>query len=140
MATLSDAPERQTFADVARALACAARVVRPGGQIVVLSRTATGLGPSAEPLREAESPVQGLAFARQHKLPDALQVWQLAIAAQHARIYLLSDMPEETVEGMFMTPLERASQVQRLINNARSCLFLPDAHRTLAVLGNGSPV
>jgi hypothetical protein len=79
-------------------------------------------------------PAQGLALARQHQSPDAFSVWQLALAAETARLYLLSDLPMAIVEDLSMTPLEHPSQVQRLVNGAASCLFLADAHRTLALI------
>jgi hypothetical protein len=67
-------------------------------------------------------------------MPDAASVWELASAAQFAQLYLLSDWPRETVEEMFMVPLDHAGQLQNLVNSADSCLFLPDAHKTLALV------
>ncbi len=125
---------RQTFANVTRALACAARVVRPGGKIVILSRAGGALGPSTELLRGADDPAQALARVRQQHLPDSTSAWQLATAARQAQLFLLSEFPAATVEELFTTPLEHAGQVRRLIEAADSCLFLPDAQRTLAVI------
>jgi len=127
-------PQTQTFADVTRALACAARVVRVGGVIAVLSRAQTPVGPGLALLRDSDSPVRALSLARQQKIPDVVGIWQLATAAQHARLYLFSDIPPATAEELFVTPLESPGQVQRLLDGAESVLVLPDAHRTLAVL------
>jgi nickel-dependent lactate racemase len=127
-------PRRQTFADVSRALACAARVVRVDGVIVVLSRAQAPAGRGGALLRDAESPVRALLLARQQKTPDVVSIWQLATAAQHARLYLFSDIPQATAEELFVTPLEAPAQVERLLEGAESVLVLPDAHRTLAVL------
>jgi nickel-dependent lactate racemase len=138
VAAISGDPKLQSFAEVTRALACAGRVVKPGGQIAVLSRAQATLGPSVGYLRQADTPAAGLAQARQHHASDAVSAWQLAKAAEHAKLYLLSDIPAETVEELFATPLENAGQVQRLIDAAESCLLLPDAHRTLAVVQNDS--
>jgi len=63
--------------------------------------------------------------------PAAALAW--AGAAKQARIYLLSRLPGETAEQLYATPLEHAGQVQRRLGNAKSCLFLADAHKTLAV-------
>jgi nickel-dependent lactate racemase len=134
VAGISGDPQRQGFAEVASALACAARIVQPGGRIVVLSRVGSGLGPAEKYLRQADSPARGLALVRQHKLPDAASAWQLAVAAEHAQLYLLSALAAETVEELFMVPLEHPSQVQRLLDSAESCAYLPDAQRTLAVI------
>ncbi len=137
---------RQTFANVTRATACAARVVRPGGRIVVLSQAGdelgdergderSGLGPAADLLRGADDPLQALALLRKQPLPDSTSAWRLATAARHAQLYLLSGLPANTVEELFATPLDQAGQVRRLVEAADSCLFLPDAQRTLAVIG-----
>lgn len=124
----------QSLADVTRALAHAARIVQTGGQIVVLSHATESLGPAFTALRKMDNVAQGLLHARQNKLPDAVNVWELAHAAQFAKLYLLSDMPMSTVEELFLTPLEKPQQVRKLIEAAASVVVLPDAHRTLAVL------
>jgi nickel-dependent lactate racemase len=134
VATIGGDPARQSFAQVTRALAAAARVVQPGGRIVVLSHASGDLGPSGDFIRGAENPAAALAQARQHKLPDAASVWELATAAQFAQLYLLSDIPRETAEELFVVPLDHAGQLQNLVNSADSCLILPDAHKTLALV------
>jgi nickel-dependent lactate racemase len=129
-------PARQTFADVTHAFAAASRIVQPGGRIVVMSRAKGDLGPSQEYIRQAESPAAALALARQHKSAEAAEVWQLATAADHAQLNLLSDIPRDTAEELFLTPLEHAGQLQNLVNQADTCVYLPDAHRTLALVGS----
>src|SRR5262249_8927796 len=49
-------PAGHRFADLARALACAARVVKPGGRIALLSGGGPALGAGADLLRQAEDP------------------------------------------------------------------------------------
>jgi hypothetical protein len=50
----------------------------------------------------------------------------------------LSDIPTTTAEELFVTPLEKPEQAQRLLDGAEGCLLLPDAHRTMAVLESGT--
>jgi nickel-dependent lactate racemase len=126
-------PERHTFADLAAALACAARVVKPQGRIVLLSRAEPALGEAAELLRQADEPEEALQLLRQHTPPDMAAAFQWASAARRASIYLLSGVPAEAAEELFTTPLEHAGQVQRLLGAGGSCLLLPDAHKALAV-------
>jgi nickel-dependent lactate racemase len=134
LATLSGDPARHDFADLARALACAARVVRPGGRIVVLSQAAPALGPGAELLRQAENPEAALTLLRQQRPPDMAAAFLWAGAARQAQVYLLSGLPQETAEELFTTPLEHAGQVQRLLDAEGTCLVLEDAHKVMAVL------
>jgi hypothetical protein len=46
----------------------------------------------------------------------------------------MSALPTEVAEELFTTPLENPRQVQRLLESNGTCVFLPDAHKTLAVV------
>lgn len=127
-------PARHEFTDLARALACAARVVEAGGRIILLSQATPPLGPGAESLRQAGNPIQALELIRKQMPIDIAAAFQWASAAQKAQVYLLSGLDPEVVEELFATPLDSAAQVMRLLQSEGPCLFLPDAHKTLAVL------
>jgi nickel-dependent lactate racemase len=134
VAAVSGDPRRQDFGDLAVALASAARVVEPGGRIILLSRTSPALGRGAEVLLQAEGPEQALDRLRPQQQADSAAASWWADATRHARVYLLSGLPDETAEELFTTPLEHAGQAQRLLAGAGSVLFLDDAHKTLAVV------
>lgn len=129
-------PREHDFDDLARALTSAARVVRPGGRIVLITRAQPRLGAGAALLRQADDPNRALELLRHQKPADMAAAFQWASAAQRASIFLLSRLPDETAEELFTTPFGQAQQVQRLIDGAGRCLVLFDAHRTMAVLGN----
>ncbi len=131
VATLSGDPRRHEFADLARALAHAARVVQPEGRIILLSEALPRLGPGAELLRQAEDPSMALELLRKGQTPDRAAAMQWAAAAQRAQIYLLSGLPEATAEELFVTPMEHASQLQRLVRFPGSYLLLEDADKAL---------
>jgi nickel-dependent lactate racemase len=134
VASVSGNPAHHDFAALARALACASRVLKPNGRIVLLTRGKPALGEGAELLRQAEDASRALSLLEKHHGLDRSAAFQWASAAQHARIYLLSDLPAETAEELFTVPLEHAGQVQRLLNAETSCLFLEDAHKALATV------
>lgn len=123
------------FAELAAAAGAAARVVVPGGRIVILSE-ATGEPPAGfeELLRGDDA---AAALVRLEKAPRA--GWgpalQWAHAVTTARVSLLSALPSQTVEDLFATPLESPGQVQRLIATGGSAAFFEDAQHMLAVLG-----
>ncbi|MCI0458191.1 MAG: lactate racemase domain-containing protein [Gemmataceae bacterium] len=119
------------FSDLARALACASRVVKRGGRIALLSGGPPALGEGAQLLRDAPDPDRALERLKQRSAGTAA-AFQWASAARHARIYLLSGLSEDAVEELFAVPLDDASQVQRLVREG-SCLFLSDAEKTLAL-------
>jgi hypothetical protein len=134
VATLAGDPARHDFAALAAALAAAARVVTPNGRIVLLSQAKPTLGPALELIRQADSPQDALESLADHDLPDRTAARQWLEATRHARVYLLCDLDRELGEELFVTPLDRAEQAQRLVNAAASCLVLPDADKTLSVL------
>jgi nickel-dependent lactate racemase len=133
VASLSGDPERQTFADLAAAAASAARVVRPGGRIILLSEARPDLGRGGDVLRQADEADEAAERLRQLPPEERAAATLWAGAAAHARIALLSDLDGDVVEELFATPLTEAAQVQRLLSGA-SCLLLDDAHRTWTVV------
>jgi nickel-dependent lactate racemase len=134
VASLSGNPNGHSFSDLAAAVICASRVVRPDGRIIVLSQAKPTLGPGTDMLLQAEGPGQALQELQKRADVDLAPALQWAHAASHARINLLSGLPAETAESLHTTPLDHPGQVQRLIDAASSCLFLPDAHKSLAVI------
>jgi nickel-dependent lactate racemase len=135
VAGLGGDPRRHTFADLAAALACAARVVRAEGRIVLLTDACPALGPGTDVLRGHDDPpsaVRALQRKPQLGMGPALQ-W--AHSAEHARLSVLSGLPGETIEELFATPLSDVGQVQRLIAAGGACLFLDDTHKMLALVG-----
>jgi nickel-dependent lactate racemase len=135
IATISGDPDRVTFADLAKAAACAARVVRPGGRIAVLSTAAPPPGEGAELLRRTDDAAAGakrLAKERPADRPAAL-LW--CFAAKASSVFLASGYPDEVAEELYATPVRSASEVQRLIDSAERVLVIPDAHRSMVTLG-----
>jgi nickel-dependent lactate racemase len=133
-------PGRQTFADLAQALAAAVRVVRAGGRIVLLSGACPALGPGALLLRQAEDPASALRLLDDKKPIDLAAAFQWAHAAQHANICVLSGLPAETVEELFAVPLDDPAQIQRLLDAEGSCVILPEANKILALVSRAQAV
>jgi len=138
--TLNSDPKRQDFAALARAALAAARLIETDGRVVILSRARPTLGDGAIMMRDIDNPILATRLAREIHTPDRAAVLQWLDAARRANLYLLAELPEETIESMFATPLQQARQAQRLIDVAGSVLFLEDADKALAVLtpGKGS--
>jgi nickel-dependent lactate racemase len=135
LAGMGGDPAWHTFDDLARAFACAARVVKPGGKIVLLSDAQPILGQEADWLRRADEPGTVLNALLQHKAPDQQGIFLWASAAQQATLYLMSKLSTEIAEELFTVPIQNADEVQRLVAGNGFCLILPDAHKTMAVLG-----
>jgi nickel-dependent lactate racemase len=136
VAALSGDPSRHTFADLAAALANAARVVQSGGRIILLTDAPPVLGPGAEILCKADEPGTALAALEKSGLRDATAALQWAWSASLAHVSILGNFPDDTVEDLFASPLAGPVQVQRLLAGpgARGCLILQDAQRMMAVV------
>ena len=130
IATLTGEPAHHTFADMARALAHASRLVKPGGRLVLLCDAEPEFGPGGQILRDEEE-----IHVAQKRLDDerpadfeAASLW--LVAAQKAKLYVLSQASPDTIEEMFATPLDKATQIQRLVGPEASYVVVPDAHKT----------
>ncbi len=134
VASLTGDPAGLDAADLARAFFTATRVVKPGGRVVLLTEAAPALGPSYDLLRQREEPAAALQLILKERPADLATGFMWASAACQARLYLLSGLPSDSAEELFVTPLEHAAEAQRLLAGDTSCLFLPDAHKTLAVV------
>jgi nickel-dependent lactate racemase len=132
IAEIGGDPARQDFESISRAALCASRVVEPNGRIVIMSKAHPQLGESADLMRGTDSPAVAARRVQERQLPDRAAVLQWLEAARHASLYLLSDLPGDTVEEMFATPLQQARQVQRLLDSGGSCLVLNEADKSLA--------
>src|SRR5262249_42729068 len=106
IASVSGDPARHDLASLAQALANAARVVQPGGQIALLTEATPDLGEAGALIRQAGSPQEALAQLKGDKAPEHLAAHQWAAAVDKAHVYLLSGLPEEVAEDLFTTPLE----------------------------------
>jgi nickel-dependent lactate racemase len=136
VASISGDPARRTFDDLAAAAACAARVVRSGGRIVLLSEIATPPGPEFDRLRGVDDPGEVASELGAAPKLEQLAVARWAGAAAHARLTVLSGLDSETLEELSATPLESPGQVQRLLDAGGTCLFLEDAHKAVAILAD----
>ncbi|HKB06297.1 MAG TPA: lactate racemase domain-containing protein [Gemmataceae bacterium] len=132
--TLSGDPARHDFAALARAAAAGARVVKPGGNVIVLSEADPELGGATDVLRRTDEPPEAVRVLFRERPADAAAAVQWAWAAGRAKLYLASEIRPTTVEEMFATPLAGPKDVQRLLNAPGRCLIVPDAHKTWLTL------
>jgi nickel-dependent lactate racemase len=134
VATLSGDPARQDVHDLACALACAARMIKDDGVIVLLTEAAPALGEGFLKMQQIEEPRAALKQLRHAPPADWPAAYLWLEAVRKARVFLLSGWPTETAEALFTTPVQHARQVQRLLDAGGTCLILPDAHKLLADL------
>lgn len=130
-AAIRGEPARHGFGAMARAVAAAARIVEPDGRIVLLCRSAPTLGPAAGLLRKAGDPRQALKWIKEQKPRDMEAAYQWALAANQARLFVVSGLSAQAVEELFATPIDEPRQVQKLVASAKKVAILEDAHKTM---------
>jgi nickel-dependent lactate racemase len=134
IAAISGSPVEITFFDLAKAAATAARVVRKGGRIALLTTAAPDLGPGAQMLRTLEGPDGAKKLLAKEKPDDWVAAALWVFAAKRASIFLASAYPDDVAEELFTTPIRRPSEAQRLIDTGGNVLLIPDAHKTMVTV------
>lgn len=132
IATLSGDPRGHDFAALARAAMCAARVVDENGAIVILSDAEPTFSAGIEQLRRFDQPAEAVKWLMEHKPLDYPALLQWTSSAVRSRLFLASHLAPMVVEELFAVPIANAAEVQRLVASAKSCVVIPDAHKSLA--------
>ncbi len=134
IATLTQQAEQQSYHEIAAAFFNAARAVKTEGKIVVLSQAHGAMTPGLSYLDQQAQTIQGLAQARQDRVRDLVPLWQIASASEQGHLFLFSQYPAVEGQEGIVTPLTSLNQVQRLIEQADSVLYLPEAQRSLVTM------
>jgi len=124
-----------TFLDLAKAAACAARVVEKGGRIAVLSGSAPVQGEGIGIVRRYDHPKIAVRALHKKKPDDWAAAYLWCYAANKAgSLYFASGYAEDVAEELFATPIAKASELQRLIDAGERVLVIPDAHRAMVTV------
>lgn len=119
---------RTGLEELAAGLTTAARLVRHGGKIALLSRSEGTIGPALRRLIEAGEPRLG---ARALKGREDDEDYTVAVRLNQvlawADVYLLSALDPDLVEELSMVPLAKAGEAARLAAGSHSCIALSRA-------------
>ncbi len=115
------------WTQIAAAIASAQNLVTRDGQIVVLSQLAEACGPGLELLRQADAPADVIKPLGLEPPADVIPATQIAGAVQRARVYLLSQLPNETVEDLFMEPVTPEDVVRIIEGGADRVALISEA-------------
>lgn len=131
IASLSGGAEQQTWENVARALASAARVSAEGGAIALCTQLACEPGGALSSLSGADDISEALRRIAKEALPDARIAAEVARAMEQGKVYLLSRLDETLVEELGLAPMDDPSDLGRLARHHESCLVLVNAQYAL---------
>lgn len=133
--TLSGDAARTGFVELAGAIGAAARVVRPGGRVVIVSEAMGGLPPGFEVMLRGDDLATAVAALEKTPRAGYAAALQWARGVSDARVSVLSRLTPDLVEDLFATPLDDVAQVQRLVADGGSCVFLEDGQRMMLAVG-----
>ena len=117
----------QGWESVCAALSAARRLVANGGKVVLLTELESELRDGMRLMREAENPLEALQPLRQLAPPDLVAATQLAGGVEWADVYLLSKLPSDLVEDLFLIPVHNEKEIGRLLGGDDTCAFLSTA-------------
>jgi nickel-dependent lactate racemase len=120
---------------ITAALDVARQMVIRGGKIVVFSDFSEELDAGMRLLQGVVEARNALPAIRKLSPPDLLTATQLAAAVDWANVYLLSRMDPNTVDDLFMMPLDAAKEGARLITQAERVAVIQSAQHAWPTIG-----
>jgi lactate racemase len=131
IAAIEGGATHQTWENLGRVLESAGRLVEDGGAIAVCCELAAAPGPAIQMLLAATEREAALRRIRRENPADLLPAIQLARTVESHRVYLLSRLDTELVEGLEMIPVESPGDIGRLARRRGSCLVVGNAVRAI---------
>jgi nickel-dependent lactate racemase len=112
---------------VAAALDAARRIVARDGRILLLTELADAPTEGIEMIRDARTPREALRPVRELAKADRTEALQLATALDRANVYLLSKLPDDLVEDLFMVPVASVDEARKVMEGAEECVVIGSA-------------
>ncbi len=127
IAMLEGGPSQQTWENLARALHTARQLARNGGSIILCTELSKTPGEGLQKLRSNSSNDSIARKLATDAADDALAAAVILEATKDCHVYLVSQMPDEIVEGLGMSPVRDAHQLEHLVNQHSTCGLLTSA-------------
>lgn len=127
VATIAGDPDRQTWDDLARALAAADQVAAPGGAVAVVSEIGLPLGRSLARLRAEGDPEAALRKLAKDARTDTWAARQVAQALLRGPVFLKSRLADDLVEDLGLAPIASGAELERLASRFAPVALLEDA-------------
>lgn len=127
IAAVGGGSEQQTWENVVQSIETTLEVLDIDGAIVVCSKLRTKPGPALRRLARAEDFESAERAICRKPTSDAAIASRLNHALQRARIYLLSELDEATVEDLGIAYVSHGNEIEKLSTQHDSCLVLQNA-------------
>lgn len=105
-----------------------------GGKVLIVSDLGEEPGQGVQFVREVREPTDAIQPLRSLAPADLVTATQLAQTVDWADVYLLSRLPSDLVEDLFMIPVETQREALRVIQGDATCAFLDGAQYVYAAI------
>lgn len=112
---------------IAAALDTARRIVARDGRILLLTELSETPTEGIEMIRDARTPHEALKPVRERAEADRETALCVAQALDRANVYLLSKLPDDLVEDLFMVPVADIDEARRVIEGNEECAVIGSA-------------
>lgn len=119
-----------TWDHVAAALEVARRIVARDGRVLLLTELAEQPGDAIQLISQCRAPRDALPLLKAAAPPDLLSATRLAQGIDWTNVYILSRLPSQLIEDLFMIPLGDEDEARRLIDGDESCAVIGGAQHT----------
>lgn len=140
IATVAGEARRQSWTDVARALATAERLVAPGGAVAVCTQLDAPLGKSLSRLVGAVDLEAVDRRLERDEAPDTWAAREIARSLMRGPVFFMSNLRAELVEDMGMAPVAGGEELGRLASRYESCLLVEDSQHVMVTTDEAEAV
>jgi nickel-dependent lactate racemase len=119
--------EGHTWGQIASALDAARRIVARDGRVLLLTELEEQPSDGIKLISECRAPRDALQPLKAAAPPDLMSATQLAQGIDWTNVYLLSRLPSQLVEDLFMIPLASEDEARRLIEGDEPCAIISGA-------------
>ncbi|GAB4143486.1 MAG: hypothetical protein Tsb009_14580 [Planctomycetaceae bacterium] len=127
VAAIESSSPGQGWHSLGAVLGCTRNLVARDGKILILTNLNEAPGEGVQMVRGHREPADAIQTLRAEAPTDLITATELALATDWANVYLMSDLPGDLVEDLFMIPIENQREAARVIEGENSCVFLDSA-------------
>jgi hypothetical protein len=134
IATITGGAPSQSWANVGRALVTAERVLTDDGAVAICTNLDAPPGESLGRLIGSTDLEKTERRIGHDQGADSWPAWHLARALQRGPVYLLSQLPTETVEDMGLAPVADIAELARLAGRHDSFVVVEDSQHAMITI------
>lgn len=130
--TLTGGPAEQSWDNVARALHAAGQAAdQDDSAVAICTQLSAPPGESLQKLMEVGGDLDRAARLHDAQSPDAAAAWEIYKALCRGPLYFMSQLDDDVVESLGMTPIVDAAELVRLAERSQTCAVLNEGQHTV---------